>query len=113
MICFLAFESDILFEKNFCDFFFGDFLKEVCHVLFDYYCLINKIDFYIIYATDEVSILVIKVRIKFISFRVFSRITLGSCDVHRRTFGAKTIAKLDESIFVQATTSGWENSCRK
>lgn len=68
---------------------------------------------YTISATHDVSMLVISVRIKAISLRAFSRITFGSVDVHRKQFGANTIAKLDESIFVLATMSGWENCCRK
>lgn len=48
-----------------------------------------------------------------ISLRAFSKMTFGSCDVQRRQFGAKTMAKLDESILVLATTSGCENFCRK
>lgn len=75
------------------------------------YCLYKLIQ--IKYAADDVSMLVISARMKFISFRVFSRIIFGSCEVQRRRFGAKTIARFDESIFVQATTSGWANSCRK
>jgi len=43
---------------------------------------------------------------KFISLRVFSRITLGSSEVHRSRFGANTIAKFEESILVLTTTSG-------
>lgn len=50
---------------------------------------------------------------KAISLRAFSSMTLGSCDVQRKQFGAKTIAKLDESILVLATISGWANCCRK
>lgn len=58
------------------------------------------------FATLEVSIVLINVRMNAISLRAFSRITFGSCDVHRRQFGAKTMAKFDESIFVLATISG-------
>lgn len=65
------------------------------------------------YFTEDVSILVINVLINAISLRAFSSNILGSCDVQRRQFGAKTIAKFEESIFVLTTTSGCENSCRK
>lgn len=65
------------------------------------------------YFTEDVSILVISVLINAISLRAFSSNILGSCDVQRRQFGANTIAKLEESIFVLTTTSGCENSCRK
>lgn len=65
------------------------------------------------FDTLDVSIEAISVRINAISLRAFSSITFGSCDVQRRQFGAKTIAKFDESILVLATTSGMENCCRK
>ena len=65
------------------------------------------------YATLEVSMCWISVRMNAISLRAFSRMTLGSCDWHRSRFGANTIARLDESIFVLATTSGRANCCRK
>lgn len=67
---------------------------------------------YIMSATQPVSMLVISVRMKAISLRAFSIITLGSSDVQRKQLGANTMAKLDESIFVLATMSGCENSCR-
>lgn len=56
---------------------------------------------------------VTRVRIKFISLRVFSRITFGSSERQRSRFGANTIARFDESILVEATTSGCEKSWRK
>lgn len=62
--------------------------------------------------TLDVSILVMSVRINAISLRAFSNITFGSCDVQRKQFGANTMAKLDESIFVLATISGCENCCK-
>lgn len=60
-------------------------------------------------AILDVSMFVISVRMNAISFRAFSNITFGSCDVHRRQFGANTMAKLEESIFVHVTTSGNAN----
>lgn len=65
------------------------------------------------FATNDVSMFVMSVRMNAISLRAFSSITLGSCDVQRKQFGAKTMAKLDESIFVWATMSGIMNCCRK
>jgi len=50
---------------------------------------------------------------KDISLRAFSRITFGSSDVQRRQLGANTMARFEESILVQLTTSGMANCCRK
>ena len=41
-----------------------------------------------------------RVRMKVISFRVFSKISFGSSDGQRRQFGAQTIDKLFTSILV-------------
>ena len=49
-----------------------------------------------------------RVLIKVISFRVFSKISLGSSEGQRRQFGAQTIAKLFTSIFVTAHILGRE-----
>lgn len=50
-------------------------------------------------------------RMKDISLRVFSKITLGSSDWQRRQLGAMTIARLLTSIFVMVTLAGWANTC--
>ena len=50
-----------------------------------------------------------RVRINVISFRVFSKISLGSSDGQRRQFGAQTIDKLLTSIFVTVLLLGREN----
>lgn len=63
--------------------------------------------------TWEVSKFVMSDFKNVISLRAFSRIIRGSCAIHRRQFGAKTIAKLAESIFVWLTTSGAVNCCKK
>lgn len=55
----------------------------------------------------------IKTCMKDISLRAFSSITLGSSEVQRKQFGANTMARFDESILVQLTTSGLENCCKK
>lgn len=64
-------------------------------------------------SINEVSKLRNRVLIKVISFRVFSKISLGSSDGQRRQFGAQTIDKLFTSIFVTAHISGRENICKK
>ena len=61
----------------------------------------------------SVSRLWIKTLTKAISLRVFSMITIGSSDGHRRKFGANTMDKLEASIFVTADTSARANSWRK
>lgn len=45
-------------------------------------------------------------RMKDISLRVFSKITLGSSDWQRRQLGAMTIARLLTSILVMVTLAG-------
>lgn len=50
-------------------------------------------------------------RMKDISLRVFSKITLGSSDWQRRQLGAITMARLFTSILVMATLAGWANTC--
>lgn len=65
------------------------------------------------FATCVVSIYCMSVRMKAISLRAFSNIIFGSSEVQRKQFGAKTMARLDESILVQLTTSVWENCCKK
>ena len=55
----------------------------------------------------------ISVLMKVISFRVFSNISLGSSEGHRRQFGAQTIAKLFSSIFVITLWLGSEKICKK
>lgn len=72
----------------------------------------SRVALYIISAIQAVSICVISVRMKAISLRAFSNIIFGSLDMQRKQFGANTIAKLDESILVLATISGWANICR-
>ena len=56
-------------------------------------------------SMKDVSRLWIRVRMKAISLRVFSKIILGSSDSQRKQFGAITIAKLFTSIFVIAAFS--------
>lgn len=48
----------------------------------------------------------ISTRIKDISLRVFSKITLGSSDWQRRQLGAMTMARLFTSILVMVTLAG-------
>lgn len=48
---------------------------------------------------------------KDISFRVFSKMTLGSSDWQRRQLGAITMARLLTSILVTATLAGWAKTC--
>lgn len=60
--------------------------------------------------TELVSRLCMSVRMKPISFLVFSKITFGSFDRHRKQFGAMTIARLFTSIFVTDAFSGFANS---
>ena len=48
-----------------------------------------------------------------ISFRVFSNITWGSFEGHRKKFGAQTMAKLFTSILVTRITSGLQNIFKK
>lgn len=60
-----------------------------------------------------VSMCCISVRISAISFLALSKITRGSCDVHRKQFGAMTIAKLLASILVTCTISAFENIYEK
>lgn len=61
--------------------------------------------------TELVSRLCMSVRMKPISFLVFSKMTFGSFDRHRKQFGAMTIARLFTSIFVTDAFSGFANSC--
>lgn len=49
-------------------------------------------------------------RMKDISLRVFSKITLGSSDRQRRQLGAMTMARLFTSILVMATLTGCANT---
>ena len=51
----------------------------------------------------------INVRMKAISFLALSNMTLGSCDVQRKQFGAITIARLLASILVICEISGFAN----
>lgn len=51
-----------------------------------------------------------RVRMKDISFLVFSKIIRGSLDSQRRQFGAITMAKLFASIFVMLAFSGLEKT---
>ena len=55
----------------------------------------------------------IRVLIKVISFRVFSKISLGSSEGQRRQFGAQTMAKLFTSIFVITHIWGSEKICKQ
>jgi len=57
-----------------------------------------------------VSMLTISMRTNAISFRVFSKMRFGSSDSQRRQFGAITIARLLESIFVTAAFSAAANT---
>lgn len=52
-------------------------------------------------------------RMKDISLRVFSKITLGSSDRQRRQLGAMTMARLFTSILVMATLTGCANTYEK
>lgn len=52
-------------------------------------------------------------RMKDISLRVFSKITLGSSDRQRRQLGAMTMARLFTSILVMATLTGCANTYRQ
>lgn len=52
-------------------------------------------------------------RMKDISLRVFSKITLGSSDWQRRQLGAMTMARLLTSILVMVTLADWAKTCRR
>ena len=60
-----------------------------------------------------VSKVLSNVRTNVISLRVFSNITFGSFEGHRRKFGAQTIAKLFTSILVTLITSALQKILRK
>lgn len=52
-----------------------------------------------------------RTRMKDISLRVFSKMTRGSSDWHRRQLGAITMARLLTSILVTATLAGCTKTC--
>jgi len=73
----------------------------------------NSVVIYTRPSTSFVSKLRIRVRINPISLRVFSKITLGSLEAHRRQLGAITIARLFASILVIRALSRRVKPCNK